>query len=299
MRIGIAFRSVLGLVAAGLSIAGCVEPIELRPDLDAAPTCVAPGGTCSADEICCSGACREGRCEAGACRPAGEPCGSGRQCCTGQCEDGFCLAPSGCSVVGEACAASSECCSGACALSVGGRVVCEPIDGCAPAHELCTEDADCCGGTCEVFDATLGLGHCGVPVGCLPPGELCGDAELGCCGIGGSGRLCRGSVIPDVDRCVTEAARSESLPAGAACASSADCLSGACSPSATGALVCADGCRPEASACGQGIDCCSGRCVSHVCVVVAGGCETLGSRCDDATECCSGLCDAERCAAPF
>jgi len=57
-------------------------------------TCKPVGASCSSNNECCSGICKDGKCY---CKPDGESCSSGEECCSGYCYGGFCATPN-CSV---------------------------------------------------------------------------------------------------------------------------------------------------------------------------------------------------------
>ncbi len=90
-------------------------------------SCMAQGVGCMLDNTCCSGLCKDGRCEM--CYNIGEECADikciqepcPRTCCEGlACHQGRCVEQDNilsCSGVGEYCESDDFCCSGHCGLA--------------------------------------------------------------------------------------------------------------------------------------------------------------------------------------
>jgi hypothetical protein len=85
-------------------------------------------------------------------------------------------------------------------------------------------------------------------------------------------------------------------PAGASCASAADCCGLACA----GGFCTASACLSDGVSCGTGGQCCSTVCgASGTCVPLNPRCKTAGNACTTASECCNGVCnDLHQCAPP-
>ena len=267
-------------------------------------TCLlgAPGESCSGNETCCSGICRqynsrEWRCSyESLCLAAEVACGDASECCSYSCNGGFCaLEGDTCRPSGEQCTLASECCSEMCIENSEGVSLCEPVSGCAPAGELCFQDEDCCSGLDGEENACLpiaggdGAGRCATPEECGGAGEMCGFSELPCCG----GEPSFQQVTTNVWRCtlpnecsaVQEQCQENNdccsglcegevcqevlcLPAGVTCAFSEQCCSNICTPeTAESPFVCQTACVDSSNPCSIDSDCCSNTCNSftHTC----------------------------------
>jgi len=222
--------------------------------------CVARGGLCDRNEICCSltcastGVCLSGpgescstdsdcaqtTCTGGHCQPRGKnaACRQGSDCLSGDCKQGACYTGPG-----SACTVDSDCAVGRCWQ---GKC-------CGTNGTDCSTGSECCSTDCK-----QGVCYTGLHDIC----QLPGDCQEGVCGEFG----------------ICCAAPSK------ACAFNEDCCS----------LMCKLGlCRLGlGSPCDKNTDCESGSCISNVCCLQAGPCSKP-------SDCCQGrVCQAGMCLAP-
>jgi hypothetical protein len=202
---------------------------------------------------------------------------------------------------------------------------------------------------CLIFDATRGLGTCQMPQKssctsgtCIPEGDVChcqlvdskgicwdscpggetckpipsgcsvSGVNANCCGNPGANKMtCRIDAV-GVPRCYTV---TTCVPAGSACATSADCCNGnLCIQDSTGKFVCGMNiCAKTGEKCSATSDCCPGS--GNVCIIApgqttgvcanpnpspnpdagtpnpdAGTCSYDGQQCSPTQACCDGVC---------
>lgn len=254
-------------------------------------SCRTAGNPCEVSSDCCSGLCDEGLCSLGSsyCSQPSDVCRTGADCCTGICDVaegatlGICgRTPGGASncaagVSGLLCSDCNECCSRLCApYGESGTSICTPPGGCRVTGEICQNDADCCGGdadsdlpgagnsSCDKAEGA-DVGVCRNAMGCSPLGNVCHLADYTCSISAASNRCCDGAEPGaceldslGVPRCSVPTATC--APAGAACASSADCCEGTpCTRDSDGTLRCrGEACVSDGQPCTAPSDCCSG-----------------------------------------
>jgi hypothetical protein len=251
--------------------------------------CTVLGDTCASDTACCSGRCNKapgatsGSCAplttSTGCKTAGELCGP-----TGTCT-------------------GADCCSRSCAPSpTSGVAICQQESGCRMIGNICQQTSDCCGvkdqpGSIKTFNGGLDGGStdpstnvtCAKSAGatfgtctyvqtvCSSAGQLCkpgnettGGAQacstkIDCCS-GNANQFPTCQIDENgIPRC-TIASRlncANPIPAGTACATSADCCGNPCikNPSGTSpAFICATPgtCRQQGESCTSTGDCCTG-----------------------------------------
>jgi hypothetical protein len=218
-------------------------------------------------------------------------------------------------VDGALCNGCGDCCSALCApYGPTGVKVCQPAEGCRVDGDLCAQTSDCCGAagtglpgdgnvTCVKQHPMDPVGICRNPTGCDPEGDVChykdytacsiSSKRNSCCGGTGNSGVCQLDAL-GVPRCFGLGTSCQQM--GQACASSADCCSGApCVPNSAGMLQCgATGCVNMGGTCSSTADCCSG----GTCTFPPGStqgtcgtpstCQALGQSCSSANPCCMG-----------
>jgi hypothetical protein len=174
-------------------------------------------------------------------------------------------------------ACGGSCCSRLCApYGPTGVLICQPASGCHVVGDLCTKDGDCCGSeglpggsgkpvTCDIAPGAV-VGVCRNPIGCKPDGDVCKLETMSC---NASCNCCSGN-CENEDTCkldsvgVPRCAGAQCVPAGGACATSANCCNGLpCVPNpADGGMppfICYQGsCVPKCGQCTINADCCPG-----------------------------------------
>ncbi len=266
------------------------------------------------NHLCINGQCAAPS-QVSYCTQVGDICAHDSDCCTDVCKlaagatVGTCQAvTSGCAVDGTTCAGCTGCCSSLCApFGSSGSSICQPASGCHVQGDLCTKDSDCCGGDATVIgtipgaglvkcvpDPTHpGIGTCSNPVASnCPPGQSCGNScvpEGDVCHFLGNGGCSSNSTRNDCCACINGKdcckldpagiprcnSISTCVPAGGACADSADCCNNEpCVPDSMGHLHCGMMCIPMGGICTTTADCCTG----FTCVVPPG---MLQGTCDN------------------
>jgi hypothetical protein len=244
--------------------------------------CTQKGDVCSANSQCCGGNCTiPGGAQLGTCgdtvsAPGTTGCDvKGTICSTADAGSPAC---------------GGSCCSRVCAPTgtAGGSnaFICEPPSGCQPTGELCRNDSDCCGWSgapapvngpvqCSKSVSTQEFGRCNNGTACREPGSICKpstascNAENDCCESAGfpssycnanPDNCCRQDAL-GIPRCLLTSNitcnPATPIPAGTACATSADCCGNPCVNN-----QCLAACVPTAGQCTTDADCCAGiRCV--------------------------------------
>jgi hypothetical protein len=311
---------------------------------DGAPSfCRQTGDVCADSFECCAGACNKadgatvGTC--GVADAPGTPNCSAKGTVCGQIGD----------TVPEC---GGECCTKVCAPNGANAkvVICQSASGCAPTGEVCRNDSDCCGWSgspahsnhnndprtvvCAKGSPTQEFGRCSNGNVCSPAGVICKPADMAC---SAANNCCRpnGDNIPS-NYCNTDPAnccRKDALgiprcllnvvdctndppPAGASCASSADCCGKPCVNN-----VCEGKCVEKNGECTSHADCCTGlpcNIPTGASKGICGGsstpdggvtnnpggggtgdCALYGQSCSDSSPCCSGIpCVGGICALP-
>jgi hypothetical protein len=203
------------------------------------------------------------------------------------------LTNAACAVDGTTCSGCTGCCSSLCApFGVSGGHICQPASGCHVKGDVCQKNSDCCGGdpsqigtipgaglvVCTPDPNHPGIGTCSDPVAsncpnppggcgnsCVPEGDACHYLGNGGCSSNStrndccaciSGKQCCKLDPAGIPRCNAIAT---CVPAGGACADSADCCNMApCVPDSMGHLHCGSMCVPEGGICTTTSDCCAG-----------------------------------------
>jgi hypothetical protein len=247
------------------------------------------------------------------CTQVGDICFHDQDCCTGACDGATTTSPGTCAAIttkcqvdGTLCSGCHTCCSSLCApFGLAGHMVCQPASGCHVQGDLCTKDSDCCGGDVTYLGKLPGaglikcvkdpkypqIGICSEPNptncpagatcnNCVPEGNVCHYKDVGmcesnatrndCCGAPGNKGKCQLDPI-GIPRCYGLGA---CVPAGGACASSADCCDNLpCVPDANGHLVCGAKCVELGGICTTTADCCTGLQCNVPPGALAGTCE--------------------------
>lgn len=255
-------------------------------------SCGTAGNACVQDSQCCSGLCWEGRCDRDSsyCGQTEESCEVGTDCCSGTCtiEEGRSLGvcaqsptgPSNCTdgIAGTLCDACNDCCSRLCVpYGARGILVCAQAEGCRQTGEICASDVECCGGdpnsslpgagnvSCSIGSGST-FGICRNAMSCSPQGNVChiqdyacgvSAAANKCCAADGEEGVCSLDAL-GVPRCNGLGETCQAL--GADCAYDGDCCEGACLPSGSGQLTCAEpaACVDEGLRCTATSECCPG-----------------------------------------
>jgi hypothetical protein len=249
--------------------------------------CVQDGDACGTDADCCGGICtKTGTGTLGICGSPPKP--SGTDNC--QIDGTVCGGLFG----GGTVSCNNSCCSRSCAPYVPtGYLICQPASGCHPEGEICASDSECCGGpgstyasqtnvTCAKANPTDPLGRCSIGNVCRAPGAICDphttmscNTKSTCCGVKGNNMTGDLSTVTNpnicgfdnlgIPRCKSDQnldctdAGVGSVPAGTACATSADCCGAPCTPDMTGKYVClGQACVNNTGTCTSIADCCTG-----------------------------------------
>lgn len=238
--------------------------------------CVQAGDACASNSDCCGGNCNKpagvtlGVCGAAVSAPGATNCAVKGTVC-GTIAAGGTVPPCG-----------GECCSRSCAPTgaAPGYLVCQPPSGCAPTGEICRNDSDCCGWsgapqpldgpvTCAKSSSTQEFGRCDNGGSCREPGSICKpsgescNAENNCCEhatlpssfCNSNPNNCCGKDALGIPRCLIKPVdcTANPPPAGAACATSADCCGKPCVNN-----ICLGTCVPSGGSCTTTADCCAG-----------------------------------------